>query len=681
MSFRTKSNGIVYLRRSDGKQETSLEKQLDWALSEAHRLGVKVDATLEDLEHMRASSLNAYKSIRLDNAITGADLARPGLRALIEDAANDKSISHIFVFKRDRLGRPDSPVEMMAVEETLRRKGVTFVRSDGITTPAENESGDISELVLMLFDYHRSGQFLKDLSEQMIRTQLQLARKGCWAGGKPPYGFVRVLVDEKGNQVEELARGKHVRQTGCHVMLLPKDEAKIAVWIQILLWKEEGWGIKRIARRLNELKIPSPDAGRTRTDHGVKHEVSGRWTMTTVRALCMNKAIIVLLEYGRASEGKHRRLGPDGPRALLDSDRGADHQPKKRINDPALMVTSKMPFEPCFDTVRWGQIQAETARRGQTQRGIPKTRDPARYPLSCRVTDLTEDCRSIMYGCTVGKRRIYCCGRYMATSGAECENNTVDGEALLRFILSFLVELTHRHGSSEKLRAKLMDRARRERGTDPLQAMREGARKALAAQVEQLDQQTRTAQRNMAIEEDSQIRATIRDEYITLKSELDEARRQLDAAQLPEVSAATSPEQEVESAMRLLDSIRLVATVDSARAQILPLLERLKLNIGLRFTEGLKGTKRRVRRLAGGIIAFGDNPFPKQASTPPSLSGPGGRSSDERSREAASDEQIEMNKMEKAASVSPVRLPDAAHFETRHREGVSFTKVSCGDRI
>lgn len=680
MSARTKSNGLVYLRRSDGKQETSLEKQLDWALSEAHKLGVKVDATMAELAYMQANGLNVYKSIRLDNAITGADLTRPGLKALIEDAGNDRSCSHIFVFKRDRLGRPDSPVEMMLIEETLRRQGITFVRSDGITRPAENESSDLPEKVMMLFEYHRSGQFLKDLSEQMIRTQLHLAKKGRWTGGNPPYGFARVLVDEQGNRIEELTPGKYVRQAGCHVVIVPKDERKIATWIQILTWRGEGWGIKRIARRLNQLGIPSPDAGRTRTDHGVKHEVSGRWTMTTVRALCLNKAIIGLLEYGKFSEGKHRRLGLDGPRELDKNDRGKDKQPKRRMNDRSLMVTSKMPIEPCFDVDRWEEIQAETTRRGRTQRGIPRPRDPARYPLSCRVTDLSDNCGATMYGRANGKRLIYCCGNYMATGGAECKNNTVDAEALLQFTLKTLVELVERHGAREKLRAKLLDRARGEQRPDPLRPVREDARRNLTAQIKELDGQMQTAQRNMAIEKDDEIRAAIREEYMRIKGELTEARRQLDTIPVPEADSVSSPEQEVELAMRLFDEIRLVATDGNARAQILPLLERLQMKIGLRFVDGLKGPKRHVRRLAGGVIAFGDDPFSKLPSSPPALGDPVNDSLGAPSRDGAVRQRTKSISTEKAASGSLLRLSDAAHFETRQQEGVSFTKVSRGDR-
>ena len=266
--------------------------------------------------------------------------------------------------------------------------------------PSITGEENLGELVMMLFEYQRAGQFLRDLSEQMIRTQLQLAGKGRWTGGNAPYGFVRVLVNAQGEILEELPRGKRVRQDGCHVLIVPKDETKIKVWLYILKLKEEGWGFKAIVRHLNELGISSPDAGRIRTDHGVPHEVSGRWTLGTVRSLCMNRAIIGLLDYGRRSEGKHHRLGKDGPRTLEESDRNEQNKrkPKRIINHPSLVVTSNLPSDPrFFDPVRWEAIQAETQKRSRNQRGLPRNRDPGRYPLSCRVINLTDGCGHIMY--------------------------------------------------------------------------------------------------------------------------------------------------------------------------------------------------------------------------------------------------------------------------------------------
>ena len=52
MASRTPNEARVYLRRSTGKQESSMYAQLEWAVAEAPRHGVRLDATRADLEHM-----------------------------------------------------------------------------------------------------------------------------------------------------------------------------------------------------------------------------------------------------------------------------------------------------------------------------------------------------------------------------------------------------------------------------------------------------------------------------------------------------------------------------------------------------------------------------------------------------------------------------------------------------
>lgn len=47
-----KSEARVYLRRSETKQEMSLQDQLKTALGRAAEVGVTIQATLADVEHM-----------------------------------------------------------------------------------------------------------------------------------------------------------------------------------------------------------------------------------------------------------------------------------------------------------------------------------------------------------------------------------------------------------------------------------------------------------------------------------------------------------------------------------------------------------------------------------------------------------------------------------------------------
>ena len=205
---RPTNQGLVFLRRSGDQQETSIDKQVTWALKAAQQKGVAVDMTHDDVQHMLEHKLHTYKSIRLDDAITGGDLERAGLSALIADCQRNRKISHVFAYKRDRLGRPDNAADMVTKELQLLQAGVTLIFSDGESEPRPGGEAGIEQQVQMLIGYHMSGQFRRDLAEQMISTQLWLANAGYSVGGSAPYGFVRALVDPAGNVLEYLPKGK-----------------------------------------------------------------------------------------------------------------------------------------------------------------------------------------------------------------------------------------------------------------------------------------------------------------------------------------------------------------------------------------------------------------------------------------------------------------------------------------
>ncbi len=305
---RAKNRGLVYARRSTDKQEISLPSQIEWAAAAAARQGVTLDAAVTDLTHMQPLHLHSYKDIRLDDGISGSDLTRPGFLAVSRDALGDKTVSHVFIYKRDRFARPNDAMQAAQLEKQLLMAGITLVFSDTVSAPIRLGDQSIMRDMELLLAYYQGGEELRKHAERVLGFQKTLAQGGYRVGGNPPYGFVRVLVDASGNVLEELPPGKTVRQPGCHVRAMPKDVQKLAVWLHILEYKERGWGCKRIAKQLNDLGIPSPDAGRTRTDHGVKHKVSGKWSPNTVAELCRNPIILGVQQYGKRSEGKIRRL-------------------------------------------------------------------------------------------------------------------------------------------------------------------------------------------------------------------------------------------------------------------------------------------------------------------------------------------------------------------------------------
>jgi hypothetical protein len=459
-------------------------------------------------------------------------------------------------------------MEAAMFEKSIRLRGITIVHSDGVSLPIRRGAQNILCDFELLLPYYQGGEEIRKLAERVLGFQEKLAQDGYRVGGNAPYGFVRVLLDADGRILDELPRGRTVRQAGCHVRAIPKEPDKIATWLQILEWKDAGLGFKRIAKRLDELGIPSPDHGRIRTDHGVRHRVSGKWHPNTVAELCRNPLIIGTQEYGKRSEGRIRRRGVDGPRLLEDGrDCSPEGQPHVIINEKNLRIQRDV-GNGQFDRERWQEIQEKTDSRGQNQRGIPRAKDPSRYPLACRLVDLTENCGSILYGRTNQSRPMYTCGRYMKTSGAECRSNQVDAEAMLRFTLNTLNQLVHRNGRRDKLRQKLVERARRD-ALVPTIDPRAAQLAMLIRRRDDLQTQRTTIEYRMARERDDSLYAALARQFQAAESEyiaVETMIRDQSAAQ--SAAHVRSPEVEVDAAMALLDDLDRITTDQNARAEI-----------------------------------------------------------------------------------------------------------------
>jgi Recombinase len=458
-----------------------------------------------------------------------------------------------------------------------------------------------------------------------------------------------------------LPPGKRVRQLGCHVRWLPdpNDTTKLKIWIMMLTLKAQGHGFKRIANHLNSLGIPSPAAGARRTDHGQSHIIGRLWNHTTVKNLIENRMILAMFDYGRRSEGKHRRIGANGPRFLETSDRNAEGRPKTIQNRPSLVMTKQLPFPAQFDAEQWGEIQRQTQARGKSQAGIPKVRDAAKYPLACRVHDLTDDCGSIMYCRTSGNRRMYTCGRYMKNGAAACQHNQVDAEALLQFTLAALREIVDRMGARELLRKKLVDLG--SQNVDKNKDDSESQVQVLQNRINELERKKAVVKGNSLLVEDPELRAEAEKLFCELRSQIDGLRRErLRVEKLK--SKSDEPNREVDNAMALLDDLRRVVVYDGSRAQVSGLFDRLGIRIGLHFVDATKKA-RHVRRLAGGVLAMGNANFTKG----------GGNNGD-------GEVPFRTGEKDLAAQLGQLPALASAHNKTP-REEISCTKVNRGDRI
>ena len=134
-----------------------------------------------------------------DGGVSGGTLARPGLKALMQDI-EDGLVDVVVVYKIDRLSR--SLADFAKLVEVFDRTGVTFVS----VTQQFNTTTSMGRLTLnILLSF---AQFEREVTAERIRDKVAASRKkGIWMGGVPPYGYRvenrKLVVDEE--------KAEHVR--------------------------------------------------------------------------------------------------------------------------------------------------------------------------------------------------------------------------------------------------------------------------------------------------------------------------------------------------------------------------------------------------------------------------------------------------------------------------------------
>lgn len=135
--------------------------------------------------------------------------------------------------------------------------------------PKEN---DLLHGLHLSIERYRAASYSRELSGKVWKGCAKIASGGYWAGGSPPYGTRRLLLDEKRNPVRLLEDGEHKAIHNQRVTLAVGDEAEVDTVRRIfMIFGKEGKEPSEIADMLNGEGIPSPG--------GVKWGESAVWTI------------------------------------------------------------------------------------------------------------------------------------------------------------------------------------------------------------------------------------------------------------------------------------------------------------------------------------------------------------------------------------------------------------------
>lgn len=602
---------LFYSRDSGGKHETTPGEYVRTASDRAQKEGLTFAGTPAAIEGMIRNGVPSSGDLYLDYDVKGNLLSRPGLDALLQRIETDASISHVWIPRRDRLARPDHPLDGAQLELKIRSLGVTVIFLDRVCEALNPGMRDqIGDLIVSLIDYDQAGKDRRTLAEKILFAQLSLAKAGYSTGGRPRYGFRRWLVRVDGLQVRELMDGERVRMAEHHVVWLPVDDGHPdMLTTRRILESLETMPATRLAAQLTTEGIPSPDAGRMRKDGGIRHQVSGDWHASTIVNIATNPLLRAVVAYGRRSMGDQLRFEANGPRGMSVDDYRPDGKPKVIRNDQASMLTAEAKFSSLVDEDRHQQLLETLRQRGGTQRGKPRSRDPNRNPLGSRVIDM--DCTWPMYRVPRGKSFGFTCGAYMQSHGATCNHNQVDGVTLTNVTLDVFRQNLLVPSAMEKLKTRLQELAIQERGADA--TVSEAAAKE--SELRAVQQDLAKAKRNLGLAESPDQYKVVAEVFEQLLARQRHVEAELHALKQT-ASRSGDVDDQVAAALAAFDRLpELVSDADDFTA-VTAAFNITNARVFLGFKQ-MQMTKRTVNRVRCGKITFGSELPPVEVYTGP----------------------------------------------------------------
>ncbi|MBN1855257.1 MAG: recombinase family protein [Pirellulales bacterium] len=617
MTKKLANRGLFYTRDSGGKHETTPGEYVAWAQRQAIELGVEFSGNPDRIEAMIREGRSADGDLFLDYGVAGNLLTRPGLDAFTAEAKRDPRITHLFVPRRDRLARPDDPLDGCQMENDLRKSGKTLVFMDRVVGPLpRGTKQNIADQIVTLIDYDHAESERRTLAQKIIYAQITLARKGFSTGGRPPYGFERWLVKDDGTLLRKLEDGERVRMAGHHIVWHPGSEEKLAV-IRRILEMLPTMPATRVARILNNEGIPSPDAGRCRKDGGVRHAVSGLWHSTTIMNIARNPLLMAISTYGNRSLGDKLRFTPQGPRDLVNADYRPDDRPKVIRNPEQNIISAPVNFQPIVDPSIHQQLLATLDARSGIQRGRPRSRDWTANPLGCRIFDM--NCSWPMYREPYNGSFRYKCGLYQQSHGSQCAHNHIDGLQASRFVLSCIRQKLCMPGTLMKMKKRLQELALRDQEEKPQD--KELSRKK--ASLAEMHNDLAIVTRNMA-------RARSDEQYSAMAAEFDQLQSRMNGLQgeiaAEEERPVVDSQAEIQAALNLLDQLTDLAVKGENLDTIRQLFEIVNARLFLRFRP-IPMKKRQINQITGGVLTFGTTPPPIECYQGPTnrkrIKGPG----------------------------------------------------------
>ena len=228
-----KIRAVAYYRHSaQDRQENSIPIQQDQVREWALKNGVEIIREFPD----------AGKS-----GLTSE--GRPAFTEMMEEWVKKRTDFHyILCLDVSRWGRFQD-IDLSAQFSAECKKHHKQVIYTTIGKPRED---DPLYPVYVQFERFRAAQYSRELSDKVWRGCMKITEQGYWAGGSPPYGTRRLLLDEKRDPLHPLEPGQRKGIQNQRVTLVEGDPVEVAVIQRIFHeFTALGYSEYRIAEGLN----------------------------------------------------------------------------------------------------------------------------------------------------------------------------------------------------------------------------------------------------------------------------------------------------------------------------------------------------------------------------------------------------------------------------------------------
>ena len=260
---------VAYYRHSaQDRQENSIPIQQDQVRAWASEHGVEI---IREFCDAGRSGLNSE--------------GRPAFTEMMDEWISKRGdFEYVLCLDVSRWGRFQD-IDLSAQFSAICKKNGKQVIYTTIGKPKEN---DPLYPVYVQFERFWAAQYSRELSDKVWRGCVKIAEQGYLAGGKPPYGLSRLLLDEKREPLHVLEAGQHKGIQNQRVTLTEGPPEQVAVIRRIFEeFVDRGFSEYKIAEGLNDDGIPSPN--------------NGRWGAGGVLARLRNEKYAGTMVYNRTS--------------------------------------------------------------------------------------------------------------------------------------------------------------------------------------------------------------------------------------------------------------------------------------------------------------------------------------------------------------------------------------------